>query len=368
MTSIDDKGFLTTRFDRSTQPKREPGPIDLSRYVAAPSHSGIPTFMGIPVALTPEDLVAGKVDCAIVGAPTDMGSGHRGAGFGPRAIRHDEFFLPNCPAAIQNPDTRVKPFEVMKVVDYGDAAVHPFDLELSCNEIRKVVREIAQSGAKPIVLGGDHTILWPDAAAMADVYGAGKVGVLHFDTHADCANTMYGSLVTHGSPIRRLIDDEHIPARNFIQVGLHSYVMPDDDLLDWMRRKGMRSHHMAEIHERGFDAVLETAINEALDGPEFLYVSFDVDVLDVAFAPGTGTPEPGGLTPRELLPAIRRVCHECPVVGFEVVELAPQLDPTRSTVMYARRAILECLTGLAQRKLGITEKNYLHPVMAGRER
>jgi formimidoylglutamase len=368
MTSIDDKGFLTTRFDRSTQPKREPGPIDLSRYVASPAHSGIPTFMGIPVALTPEDLVAGKVDCAIVGAPTDMGSGHRGAGFGPRAIRHDEFFLPNCPAAIQNPDTRVKPFDVLRVVDYGDAAVHPFDLELSCNEIRKVVREIAQSGAKPIVLGGDHTILWPDAAAMADVYGAGKVGVLHFDTHADCANTMYGSLVTHGSPIRRLINDEHIPARNFIQVGLHSYVMPDDELLAWMRSKGMRSHYMAEIQDRGFDAVLETAISEALDGPEFLYVSFDVDVLDVAFAPGTGTPEPGGLTPRELLPAIRRVCHECPVVGFEVVELAPQLDPTRSTVMYARRAILEALSGLAQRKLGITEKNYLHPVMAGRER
>jgi agmatinase len=130
----------------------------------------------------------------------------------------------------------------------------------------------------------------------------------------------------------------------------------------------MRSHHMAEVERLGFDAVLNKAISEALDGPEYLYVSVDVDVMDPAFAPGTGTPEPGGLTPREILPAVRRICHETPVVGFEVVEVAPLLDPGITTVMNARRIILEALTGLAQRKLGIREKNYLDPVMAGKTR
>jgi agmatinase len=138
-----------------------------------------------------------------------------------------------------------------------------------------------------------------------------------------------------------------------VQIGLHSFVGPDDELLAWMRRKGMRSHHMAEINRVGLDAVLDKAIAEALDGPKFIYISLDIDVLDPAFAPGTGTPEPGGLTPRELLPAIRRLCHETPVVGFEVVEVAPHLDPGYTTAMYARRAILEALTGLAQRKLGL---------------
>jgi agmatinase len=352
--------------DRTADPKREAGPIQLQRYVGTPAYSGIPTFMGVPVCLTPEDLRAGKVDVAVLGAPVDFSTGQRGAAYGPRYIRADERILPNVPAALQNPDTRVKPFEVLRVVDYGDAAVDPCSIEASMGPIRELVREVAETGALPFVLGGDHSILWPNAAAIAHVHGAGQLGVIHLDTHADCGNQTFGHLVTHGTPIRRLIEDEHIPARNFVQIGLHSFIVPDNELLDWMRKKGMHSHHMAEINRLGFDAVLEKAIAEALDGPKVLYVSLDIDVLDPAFAPGTGTPEPGGLTPRELLPAIRRLCHETPVVGFEVVEVAPHLDPGYTTAMYARRAILEALTGIAQRKLGIKEKNYLDPVMSGK--
>lgn len=231
--------------------------------------------------------------------------------------------------------------------------------------IRELVREVVAVGAVPIVLGGDHSILWPNAAAVADVLGAGNVGVIHLDTHIDCYNQTCGHRVSNGTPIRRLIEDEHIPARNFVQIGLHSFHGPDDELLAWMRRNGMRSHHMAEINRLGFDAVLEKALGEALDGPKHLYVSLDIDVLDPAFAPGTGTPEAGGLTPRELLPALRRICHETPVVGFEVVEVAPLLDPGYTTAMYARRAILEVLSGIAQRKLGLPGPNYYDPVMAG---
>lgn len=359
--------FWKQKVDPAINPRREPGPIHLQRYVGHPPYSGIPTFLGVPVCLTPEDLKAGKVDVAVLGAPVDMSLGQRGAAFGPRYIRSDERVLPAIPGMLQNPDTRIKPFEVLKVVDYGDAAVDPLSVENSMGPIRELVREVASAGAVPVVLGGDHSILWPDAAAIADVYGAGNVGVIHLDTHADCCTNTLGHPVSHGTPIRRLIEDEHIPARNFVQIGLHSYVLPDDELLGWMRRKGMRSHHMAEIERIGFAAVLEKAIAEALDGPKYIHISLDIDVLDPAFAPGTGTPEPGGLTPRELLPAIRRLCHETPVVGFEVVEVAPHLDPGYTTALYARRAILEALTGLAQRKLGIKAKNFTDPVMDGRE-
>lgn len=360
--------FWKARADRSGEPKREPGPINLQRYMGTLAPIGISTFVGLPLALNPDDLKAGKVDAAIVGAPIDLSGGHRGAGFGPRYIRGDDWVIPNFPQIIQNPDTRVKPFEVLNVVDYGDAAVDPWSNDASVLEVRNVVKEIVGAGAIPIVLGGDHSVLFPDAGAVAEVYGRGKVGVIHFDTHADASDKVMGHAVANATPIRRLIEDEHIPGKNFVQVGLHSFGYPDDELLEWMLKNGLRSHHMAEIDERGFRPVLETAIEEALDGPEYLYVSVDIDVLDPAYAPGTGSPEPGGLTPRELLPALRRICHETPVVGFEVVEVAPNVDHGHTTAMNARRAVLEALTGIAQRKLGIKEKNYLHPVTAGRSR
>ncbi|MGE2724655.1 agmatinase family protein [Mycolicibacterium pulveris] len=351
--------------NRSRDPHREPGPINLQRYRFTPAYAGIATLFGLPLCLNQDDLRAGGVDVAVLGAPVDMSMGHRGAAFGPRGIRADERVLAHTPGMLVNDSTRVHPFEVLTVVDYGDAAVDPLSIENSMEPIRALVREIAEVNAVPVVLGGDHSILWPNAAALADVYGPGKVGVVHFDAHPDCANDLVGHLASHGTPIRRLIDDEHIPGRNFIQIGLRSAVAPDEALFGWMRENGLRTHFMAEIDRRGFDVVLEQAISEALDGPEYLYLSLDIDVLDPAFAPGTGTPEPPGLTNRELLPAIRRICHETPVVGMEVVEVAPHLDPGYTTTMNARRAIFEALTGLAMRRLGLPGPNYLHPDVAG---
>jgi formimidoylglutamase len=351
--------------DRSRQPHREPGPIDHQRSLFAPAYSGIATLFGVPLCLNQEDLRAGKVDAAVVGAPIDMSLGHRGAAYGPRALRADERVLPNSPAMLINDTARVHPFQVLTVVDYGDAPVDPLSIDNSMEPIRSLVREIAEVGAVPIVLGGDHSILWPDAAAIADVYGPGKVGVIHFDAHPDCANDLAGHLASHGTPVRRLIDDEHIPGPNFIQIGLRSAVAPDDALFDWMREHGLRTHFMAEIDRRGFTAVIDDAISEALDGPEHIYLSLDIDVLDPAFAPGTGTPEPPGLTNRELLPAIRRICHETPFVGMEVVEVAPHLDPGYTTTMNARRAIFEGLTGLAMRRLGLRGPAYVDPNVAG---
>jgi agmatinase len=318
-----------------------------------------------PICLTQGDLRAAGAEVAVLGAPVDCGGGHRGASWGPRAIRGAERYLP-APASLMNHlHVRIEPFAELKVVDYGDAAVDPFSIDASMPAIRELVREVAETGAVPVVLGGDHSILWPDAAACADVYGAGKVGVVHFDAHADCSQEYMGHAVTHGTPVRRLIEDEHIPGRNFVQVGLRGYY-PDDELIDWMRGQGMRSHYMAEVERFGLDRVVEQAISEALDGPEYLYVSFDIDVLDPAYAPGTGTPEPGGFTTREMFPMIRRLCHEAHVIGFEVVEVAPEVDPGYTTALNANRVVIEALTGLAMRKRGLSP-GYLDPATAGEE-
>lgn len=355
-----------TRRDRSGDPGREPGPVDLRRYELHPAYSGIGTFLGVPVCLTPDDLRAGQVDVAILGAPMDSGVGHRGASFGPRAVRTAERYLPSPASLMNHGHVRVEPFKELKVVDYGDAAVDPFSIEASMPTIRELVREVAETGVVPIVLGGDHSILWPDAAAIADVYGAGNVGVVHFDAHADCSKDHMGHHVTHGTPIRRLIEDEHIPGPNFVQVGLRGYY-PDNELIDWMREQGMRSHFMAEVERSGLDAVVDRAISEALDGPEHLYISFDIDVLDPAYAPGTGTPEPGGFTTREMFPVVRRLCAEAHVVGMEVVEVAPGIDPSYTTALNANRVVVEALTGLAMRKLGLTDPHHLNAATSGAE-
>lgn len=353
--------------DRSKDPKREPGPINLNRYQAQPAFSGIQTFNKLPICLNQDDLRAGNVDVAICGAPVDTSGGLRGAAWGPMAIRSAEKYLSAPPYIRNHLHVRINPFEVLTVVDYGDAAVNPLSIEESHQPIRQLVREIAEIGAIPIVLGGDHSILWPTGAAMADVYGAGNVGVVHFDAHADCRDYMWGHLHSHGTPVRRLIEDEHIPGKNFIQVGLRGYY-PDEELLEWMRTHGLRSHFMAEIEHKGLEAVMQKAIKEALDGPRYLYLSVDIDVLDPAYAPGTGTPEPGGLTTRELFPFIRRIAHEVGIVGMEVVEVAPNNDPGYTTALNAHRIILEALTGIALRKKGIQGSYYLHPTLSGEER
>jgi agmatinase len=150
--------------------------------------------------------------------------------------------------------------------------------------------------------------------------------------------------------MRRLIESGAVPGSAFVQVGLRGY-WPPPDVIDWMREQRMRWHIMAEIEQRGFDAVLTDAIAEALDGPEAIYLSVDVDVLDPAYAPGTGTPEPGGLTSRELLGAVRRVVSQTRLVGMDVVEVAPVYDgPGQITAEVAHRVVLEALSALAAKR------------------
>ncbi|GAA0964743.1 hypothetical protein GCM10009550_63330 [Actinocorallia libanotica] len=147
------------RVDPSRSPRREPGPINVQRYRQVPAYAGIATFLGLPLCLTPEDLRAGGVEVAVVGAPVDMGTGHRGAAFGPRAIRSSEWIMAHTPSALMESDTRINPFNELTVVDYGDAAVDAMSVDASMESVRGVVREIAETGAVPVVLGGDHSIL-----------------------------------------------------------------------------------------------------------------------------------------------------------------------------------------------------------------
>jgi len=352
--------------DFSKDPQREPGIINLKQYNFGMSYNAIPTFFSLPVALTPDDLRASNVDVAILGAVPDMGTGMRGTAHGPNAVRNSQVYG-GYGARQPHMHTMTDPLEEMVVADYGNAPIDIMSMERSVHAIRSFVRGAAEvvtdSGEHviPFIIGGDHSLMYPDVAALTDVYGKGNVGVIHFDAHYDAGKYMMGHLIGHGMPVYRLVEEGLVPGKNFIQVGLRGYY-PDESSFEWMREQGFRYHTMAEIEHRGFPAVMEDVIKEAQEGPEYLFISFDIDTLDPAFVPGTGTPEPGGLTPREAFPIVRRLCAESNVVGFELVELAPMVDPTYVSAMNANRLIRECLTGIAMRKKGLTEPHYLSPL------
>jgi agmatinase len=339
---------------------RAPGPIFVNRRSEG-GFSGIQTFAKLPICLTPEDLVAGKMDVAICGVPWDAtASGRSGTNHGPLAIRSCDY-KGGYGRAHFHLDTRVDAFEELNICDYGDAPIKTGNTYATFEGIRKFVGTIVNSGAIPIILGGDHATTWPSATAVADHYGYGKVGIVHFDAHADTGTDTPGTLASHGTPIRKLIESGAIPGKNFVQVGLRGY-WPDQTTIDWMNQQRMRTHFMAEIDHDGFDKVLERAVDEALDQADHLYISLDIDVADPAFAPGTGTPEPGGITSSDVLKAVRRLSAEVGIVGMDIVEVSPPYDDKGEiTALLANRAVREALTGIAMRRRGLTTPNYISP-------
>ena len=338
---------------RSMDPPREPGPIELGRFN---SYEGPPTFGGFPLALTQEDLTAGEVDVAILGAPLNMGSGWRDSG----APATAELRLLSWPMGNMDQYVQVDASKVLNVVDYGDVAVDNSSTERSMRHVRTIVREIAETGAVPMIVGGDHSLEYPNVAALADVYGKEKVSVIHFDSHYDA---WWGGahLISHGYPVYRLINEGHVRAEDYIQVGLRSGGT-DLSVFQWMREIGMRYHTMAEVERRGWPAVLDRVLEEASEEGRKLHISFDIDVLDPAFMTATGTPVPGGLTMREAITIVRRLCAESNVVGFDLVELHPALDPTYKTTLNSAHIVKACLTGLALNRDGRTSPHYLSPV------
>ncbi|MGB1380542.1 MAG: agmatinase [Ilumatobacteraceae bacterium] len=306
---------------------------------------GLSTFGQRPFLTDPEQLDEWKPDVAVVGAPLDITTTNRaGARFGPRAIRALAY-----ESGTYHIDLDLEIFDHLDVVDFGDAHCPHGDVAAGHANIKSRVAEVASRRIVPIILGGDHSITWPAATAVADTYGHGNVGIVHFDAHADTADIIDGNLASHGTPMRRLIESGAVPGDRFVQVGLRGY-WPPADTFSWMHEQGMVWHTMQEIWERGFQAVLDDAVAEALERADHLYISVDVDSLDPAHAPGTGTPEPGGLTTTDLLRAVRELAHRHDVVGMDVVEVAPAYDVSDLTVNAAHRLVFETLGGMAARR------------------
>ncbi len=340
---------------------RKPGIINVQRGEFGMAYVGIPTFFKAPIALTPEDLKVGKVDVAFMGASLDMSSGRRGTAFGPAAMRNSGIYLPwGKGFHTSSEHTMIDPLQDLVVVDYGDAPVDFTSNDRSIVPVYHLVKEIAETGTIPAIIGGDHSLMYPNAAAVAAVYGKGKVGVIHFDAHIDAEAGGMGHYLTHGSPVRRLIEEGHVPGKNYIQIGLRGWLV-GEDMTRWMREQGIRYHFMAEVEKDGWNKVMERVFQEVSDGPDYVYLSIDLDAFDPAFAPGAGTPEPGGLTPRELFPVLRGICAVKQCVGFDIVELNPLVDNNNATSHLANRVAREVMNGIAMRKKGITDPKYLHP-------
>ena len=348
--------------DCHDNPKRDPGPINIQRTLGGLAWQGIPTFFHAPVALCPEDLRAGKVDVAIMGASIDLTLGQRGTAYGPQAVRMGEVLGPwGSILSGSHPVVGDIDFmQVLNVVDYGDAAIDPYSPERTVLSVNGMVKDILRSGAMPVIVGGDHSLMYPDVVAEAEIYGKGQVGVVHFDAHFDGVPLLFGHYLTNGAPVRRLIDEGWVNGRNFIQIGLNS-IKPSGSDLDWMRKNQMRFHFTDEIDRNGWQALLTRALAEARDGPKKIFVSVDLDVLDPTFAPGVGTPEPGGMTIRELFPILRGLGAQNDIVGIEIVELNPLVDQTYRTRLVAVRILRELLTGVAMNRKGITDPTYVAP-------
>jgi agmatinase len=312
------------------------------RFGEKPDYAGPLSYGAAPYTQTPS-LLAG-FDVAIVGAPMDdLVSDRPGARFGPRAIR-----AASCPPG-PHLEAKLDAFAELRIVDYGDAPVLPADPKRSHAAIEETLGEVLDAGLLPVVLGGDHSIAEPDVRACARKHG--PVGLVHFDTHTDTGREVFGVEVSHGTPMYRLVRDGHVDPARYAQIGLRGY-WPGEAEFGWQAEHGITAFFMHDVRDLGIREVVERAAARVGAGPVFL--SVDVDVLDPAFAPGTGTPEPGGMTSVELLEAVRLVAESLELVGADVVEVIPTaVGSADVTALVAERIVREILTGIALRRRAV---------------
>ncbi len=309
------------------------------KFGEKPDYAGLLTFGGVPYTEDPDELAG--ADVVIVGAPTDQLVSERpGARYGPRGIR-----AASCPPG-PHLEAGVDGFATLRVLDYGDAPVLPADVGRSHEAIERTVTEVLDAGAIPVVLGGDHGIAEPDIRACACRHG--PLALVHFDTHTDTGREVFGVEVSHGTPMFRLLEQGHVDPLRYVQVGLRGY-WPGEAEFSWQAERGITSIFMHEIRSLGIDAVVHRVLDAIGGYPA--YLSLDIDVLDPAFAPGTGTPEPGGMDTGELLRAARLLADGLNLVGAEVVEVIPTaLGSADITALAAERLVREIVTGIAMRR------------------
>ena len=293
-----------------------------------PRFGGIATFMRLPGTSAPEDL-----DVAVVGVPFDIGTSNRsGARLGPRGIRDESVLL-----RPYNMATRAAPFDSLRIDDTGDVATNPYNLLDSVDRITEHYRGLLAHGLKTATLGGDHTIVLPILRAMAEVHG--PVGLVHVDAHTDINDTMFGEKIAHGTPFRRAVEENLLDPSRVVQIGVRGTGYAADDF-DWSRDQGFRVVQAEECWHKSLTPLMEEVREQVSGGP--VYLSFDIDGLDPAYAAGTGTPEVGGLTTPQALEVIRG-CRGLDLVGCDLVEVAPIYDTSGATSLTAANLVYEML-------------------------
>lgn len=302
------------------------GPVDASVF---PRYAGIATFARLPrIEEVP------RADVAIVGIPFDTGVSYRpGARFGPSHVRESSRLL-----RPYNPAQDVSPFAAAQVVDAGDIPANPFDIDRAVADIESAATALGERVGRIVTVGGDHTIALPLLRAVTRKHG--PVAVLHFDAHLDTWDTYFGAPITHGTPFRRASEEGLIDLTASCHVGTRGPLYSKQDLDD-DERLGFSIVSSVDIEERGIEAAIERVRRRVGDRP--LYISIDIDVLDPAHAPGTGTPEAGGMTSRELLRMLRAL-SDLHVVGADVVEVSPAYDHAQLTGIAASHVVYELVT------------------------
>ncbi|HEV7172786.1 agmatinase [Pedococcus sp.] len=319
-------------FPADATPPGTVGPVDASQV---PRFAGPATFARLPRI----DEVP-NADIAVVGVPFDSGVSYRpGARFGPSHVRQASRLL-----RPYNPALEIEPFAVQQVVDAGDIACNPFDIASAITEVEAGAKALMASGPKLLTLGGDHTIALPLLRAMAERHG--PVAVLHFDAHLDTWDTYFGSPYTHGTPFRRASEEGLIDLHHSMHVGIRGPLYSTSDLPD-TERLGFATLTCAEVELQGLSAAVDRMRARLGDAP--IYVSVDIDVLDPAHAPGTGTPEAGGLTSRELLTMLRALA-DLDVVSADIVEVSPAYDHAELTGIAASHVAYELLSVMAHQR------------------
>jgi len=298
----------------------------------------LPRFVGpTTFARLPALGEVGRYDVAVVGVPFDSGTTYRpGARFGPQAIRAGSKLLRRY-----HPQHNVEPFHGQQVVDAGDVVANPFDIMAAVESVQRGANELLDGAPKLVTLGGDHTIALPLLRAMNRVHG--PVALIHFDAHLDTWDTYFGAPYTHGTPFRRAAEEKLFVPGHSAHVGIRGSLYGPDDLVD-DSGMGFEVTGTWERDELGLAAVVERLRTRVADHP--VYLSIDIDVLDPAFAPGTGTPEIGGFSTRELV-AILRGLRGLPIVGLDVVEVSPAYDHAEITAIAAANLIYETLALMA---------------------
>ena len=293
-----------------------------------PRFAGPVTMMRLPAQETAKGL-----DACFVGVPIDIGTSHRsGTRFGPRQIRAESAML-----RPYNMATRVSPFDHLQVADIGDVAINTFNLLNSVEIIEQHFDQILSHNCIPLALGGDHTLTLPILRAMAKKHG--PVGLVHVDAHADINEHMFGEAIAHGTPFRRAVEEGLLDTKRVAQIGLRGTGYADDDF-DWPRQQGFRVVTAEECWHKSLTPLMEHIREQVGTGP--VYLSFDIDSLDPAYAPGTGTLEIGGLTTIQGLEIIRGLAG-VNLVGADLVEVSPPYDQAGGTALIGANLLYEML-------------------------